>query len=130
VSKQGLSQAYGSGQRQVHLGRHMGSKLLYTVMKRSVRISALVAAPAARSRTSGWTCRVALSANAAGKRFGFLWVKLNPNHTAYICTAPCSAMPPAARASRASCQTGLGRHVLAEDGGRARSATRAPDVVV
>jgi hypothetical protein len=52
------------------------------------------AAPAQTPPSSGWTCRGAWSANAAGKEFGFVWVRLNADDTADLWTTGGSAVPP------------------------------------
>jgi len=44
--------------------------------------------------SSGWTCRGAWSANAAGTEFGFVWLRLNAHDTADVWTTGGSAVPP------------------------------------
>jgi hypothetical protein len=72
----------------------MRKKLLRICLQSAALTALLLTGAAAQTAQGGWTCRVALSANANGKEFGFIWVRLNPNDTAETWTAPGSAVPP------------------------------------
>jgi hypothetical protein len=74
----------------------MRNKLLHICLQSAAVTAALCASAAAQPSPApvGAVCRAAWSANAAGKEFGFVWVRVNPDDTGDVWTAPGSALPP------------------------------------